>query len=290
MHFRSCFRLSYVSFTWTEWPTGIDGNKLPLCNKTAFKLVFDESINNLHSCGSWTMLRVDIIRPSTSQHATRSPSMKKNGRRAFWRSRNTEIFTPLSKKFHCCNLDPNNYALLFGSCKSLARSFSSLCVMRCGSEDDDGRKSGSCKYIASSVSVSVDSSSCCSSSDSSEKNSGGSGTGRPSPCGTGRKADGNVWILYCSLLILWQTFINCRYQAEITIAGIICPPFPDHGIDFLFRFSHWRRLVAHVLQQTCGAKLLSWSPILQPKYRFYPFSTMAVIVRFCDENVTSSQT
>ena len=46
------------------------------------------------------------------------------------------------------------------------------------------------KTLASSVSVSVDSSSCCSSSDSSEKDSGGPGTGRPSPCGTGRKADG----------------------------------------------------------------------------------------------------
>ena len=41
--------------------------------------------------------------------------MKKNWIRSFWRSLKREILTSLSKRFHCCNLEPSSSALHLGS-------------------------------------------------------------------------------------------------------------------------------------------------------------------------------
>jgi hypothetical protein len=51
--------------------------------------------------------------------------LKKWARRV-WRERNADTFTLSSRRFHCCSLDAN-------SSRSLTRSFSSLCVILCGS-------------------------------------------------------------------------------------------------------------------------------------------------------------
>uniref|UniRef100_A0A452HRD6 Ryanodine receptor 3 n=1 Tax=Gopherus agassizii TaxID=38772 RepID=A0A452HRD6_9SAUR len=74
----------------------------------------------------------------------------------------------------------------------------SPCVMRCGSEEEDGRKCGSCDIDGSGPEVSSSSSS---SSDSSENDSGASGTGSPSPWGTGR------------IHYLARNFYNLRFLA-----------------------------------------------------------------------------
>jgi len=44
-----------------------------------------------------------------------------------------------------------------------------------------------------------------------------------------------------------------------------------NGIQRPFPFSHALSLDEHVVQHTCGAHLLSWSPTSQPKYKKYAF-------------------
>ena len=69
--------------------------------------------------------------------------MKKNWIRSFWRSLKREILTSLSKRFHCCNLEPSSSALHLGSSRSPTGSFSLLCDMKCGSEEQCGAQSQS---------------------------------------------------------------------------------------------------------------------------------------------------
>ena len=143
MQFKSFVLLSYDSFIRTAWPIGIDGNTLPLCSKTAFRLNFEESMNSLHSSGLWLILRAPI-RPSTSLQVTRLPSILKNGIKPFWRAQNADTVTFSSRRSHCCSLEANSSELLFDSFRSLTRSFNSFYVILCGSEDITvGSKSGS---------------------------------------------------------------------------------------------------------------------------------------------------
>ena len=60
--FRNNFIFSYVSFMLTAWPTKIEGKELPLLSKTPFKLSFDESMNNLQSCGLYSTFK-EFIKP-----------------------------------------------------------------------------------------------------------------------------------------------------------------------------------------------------------------------------------
>ena len=94
-----------------------------------------------------------------------------------------ETLTLPARRFHCNSLEPNRSALFLGSSKSLR--FSSPCVIRCGSEEEDGRKCGSCDIDDSGPEISSSSSS-----DSSENDAGASGTGSPSPWCTGYIVDG----------------------------------------------------------------------------------------------------
>ena len=118
----------------------------------------------------------------------RSSSFLKKGINCWWRLRNEKIWTFFSRTFHCLSLDPSTSALLLDSSRSRTRSFSSSCVKMCGCVAEDLQ----CEMCGSvgaggSGEPEVDSPS----SSSSEVNSfGGSGTEVPSPCRTGRRADG----------------------------------------------------------------------------------------------------
>jgi len=50
------------------------------------------------------------------------------------------------------------------------------------------------------------------------------------------------------------------------------------------------RLDEHIVQHTCGAHFLSWSPTLQPKSNKYAFFVVGVIKHFLEANVTPPQT
>lgn len=53
-----------------------------------------------------------------------------------------------------------------------------------------------------------------------------------------------------------------------------------NGIDGLDPFNHVLRLAAHILQEMCGAQLLSWSPLLHPKYNSQAF-LISGLISFC---------
>jgi hypothetical protein len=62
-----------------------------------------------------------------------------------------------------------------------------------------------------------------------------------------------------------------------------------NGIQGPFPFTHALSLDKHVVQHTCGANFLFWSPPLQPKYKKYAFFVVGVIENFLEVNVTSPQ-
>jgi len=120
------------------------------------------------------------------------------GRLPFWRKALTtdedygtkKIRTFFSRTFHCLSLDPSNSALLLYSSRSRTRSFSSSCVRIYGrgAEELPWETCGLVDAVGSGE-PEVDSPSS-SSSESMVNSFGGSGTEIPSPCGTGRRADG----------------------------------------------------------------------------------------------------
>ena len=120
---------SYDYLLCTEWPTGIEGELLPLWNRTALRLNLDKSIKNRQSRGLWLILSV-CIRPSISVQATRLLSILKNWTRSSCLLRYTEILTFSFRRFDCCSLEANSSALLLAKSRSLTRSFNSSCVIR----------------------------------------------------------------------------------------------------------------------------------------------------------------
>jgi len=53
-----------------------------------------------------------------------------------------------------------------------------------------------------------------------------------------------------------------------------------NGIQRPFPFTYALSLDEHVVQHTCGAHCVSWSPTLQPKYKKYAFFIVGVIRHF----------
>ena len=116
----------------------------------------------------------------------------------WWRLRNEEIRTFFSRNFHCLSLHPSNSAL-----RSRTRSFSSSCLRMCdcGAEDLPWETCGS---VDADGSGEPDFDSPSSSSFESMVNSfGGSGTEIPSPCGTGRRAEGILDTLLSTSFSSW---------------------------------------------------------------------------------------
>ena len=104
--------------------------------------------------------------------------------------RNEEIRTVFSRRFRCLSHDPGNSAVLLDSSRSRTRSFSSSSTRMCGcsAEDLPWETHGSVD-AGGSGEPEVNSPSS-SPSESMVNSFGCSGTEIPSPCGTGRRADG----------------------------------------------------------------------------------------------------
>ena len=160
----------------------------------AKQLVLDESMNSLHSV--WIMNDVESCHQTIG--IVSGYSITFHEEEWFKILLNVQTLTSPVRRCHCFSLEPNSSALLLGSSKSLTRSFSSPCVMRCCSGEEDVTKSGSCDIDGSGPEMSSSSSY---SSDSSENDSGASGTGSPSPWRTGRIADGMIG--YCTVSFLF---------------------------------------------------------------------------------------
>jgi len=62
-----------------------------------------------------------------------------------------------------------------------------------------------------------------------------------------------------------------------------------NNIQHPFPFTHALSLYEHVVQHTCGAHFLSWSPTLRQKYKKYACFIVGVIEHFLEANVTSPQ-
>ena len=95
MYCSNCFMLSSLSLIPNACATGMEGNKFPLCRRTALRLTFGESINSHHSSMQWFMFNA-LNKPYTSLHATRVPSTVKNSSRFFFFcDKDTELFSRL---------------------------------------------------------------------------------------------------------------------------------------------------------------------------------------------------
>jgi len=62
-----------------------------------------------------------------------------------------------------------------------------------------------------------------------------------------------------------------------------------NGIQHPFPFTYALSLDERIVQYTCVAHFLSWSPALQPKYKKYAFFIVGVIKHFLEANVTSPE-
>jgi hypothetical protein len=58
-----------------------------------------------------------------------------------------------------------------------------------------------------------------------------------------------------------------------------------NGIQRPFPFTHVLSLDEHVVQHTCGAHFLFWSPTLQPKYKKCIFFIVGIYEHFLEANV-----
>jgi len=102
-----------------------------------------------------------------------------------------------------------------------------------------------------------------------------------------------IRIYYCPLLFLRDTSRNRGHHTEVAVNCVILVSLQTigiaNGIACLLPFSPCERFVGNLRQQMCGAQVLSWSPILHPKYRWFAFFTIAVLNFLCPANVTSPQ-
>ncbi|XP_076366053.1 uncharacterized protein LOC143254984 [Tachypleus tridentatus] len=137
--------------------------------------------NRHHSCGSWSQPKAEN-NPSMPTQKQRLSTCAKNLVILSWRLRKTEIFVPGDSKHHSCSLEPSNSAFIFDRFKSLTRWFNSDCVMRCGSPEKHGSKSGSLLLPVSCIAVSS----------SKVHSSGGFGIGILSSCDTSLIAEGRL--------------------------------------------------------------------------------------------------
>src|ERR1043165_3910441 len=97
---RRIFIFSYVSFICTECATGSEASSFPLCSKTPFKLRFEESINSLHSVGSY-FFPIWLTRPSMLLQKTSESFIEKNSRNSFSRCLYHENVVPGARNFSC---------------------------------------------------------------------------------------------------------------------------------------------------------------------------------------------
>src|ERR1043165_142282 len=108
---------SYVSFKLTECAVGGDATVLQSYRTTAFKLRFEESMNNLHSLALYS-IPIAETRPFTSQQYTRSVSALKNLQNSSSRCLYRVIMVPVSSKFLSRSLEASNSAEAFDRSKS----------------------------------------------------------------------------------------------------------------------------------------------------------------------------
>jgi hypothetical protein len=127
---------SYDSFMWIAWPIGTNGEKLPSCAGTPFKLSFDKSMKSHHSSALWLWPR-SIIRWLTLLQKQRSPLREKLCDKSFSWFQNTGIFMSLSSKFQPCSPDHSSSTWLFYKFKFQTRSFSFSRVIKWGYIDKD---------------------------------------------------------------------------------------------------------------------------------------------------------
>ena len=78
-------------------------------------------------------------------------------------------------------------------------------------------------------------------------------------------------------------------MSELWLLGTFQTVGTPNGIQRPFSFVHALSLDEHLVQHTCGAHFLSWSPTLEPKYKKYAFFIVWVIEHFLEPNVTSPQ-
>lgn len=102
---------------------GTENNKLPLCNRTVFKLNLDSQ---------WTI----VIKPPSL-----SLSVKWNSENFFWRWQKWLILALWSNIFQLCNLWTSNLVLLNFTLRT--KPFSCICGIKCGSVKSTGVMSGS---------------------------------------------------------------------------------------------------------------------------------------------------
>ena len=92
----------------------------------------------------------------------------------------------------------------------------------------------------------------------------------------------------CSLLFEETLSTSSEYIAKLSVIAIHPPNHGHSKRHSPFPFTHAFSFNEHVVQHTCGAHFLSWSPNLQPKYKKYAFFIVGVIRRFLEANVISA--
>src|SRR6201995_1609233 len=108
-HVSKILIFSYVSFKLTECAIGSEATVLLLYRRTAFKLRFEESINNLHSLALYS-IPIAEAKPFASQQYTRSVSALKNLQNSSSRYLYCVIIVLVSRKFLSRSLEASNFA------------------------------------------------------------------------------------------------------------------------------------------------------------------------------------